>query len=166
MNHKEFIKELQEIKDNYEYTRNFGNGFNTRMSMVIGEADKLKILEQPVIPAYVADWIQKAKEQEYSISYALDCAPRELHSWFESFDLAFDNNHKQQIFIQAWLNGYKIEQVKLYYIKFSENQYAQRFDGSQIDSILINDKELAGKFSKEEIKQMNPNLMALAVEVI
>ena len=26
-------------------------------------------------------------------------------------------------------------------------------------------KSLAGKFSKEEIKQMNPNLVALAVEV-
>lgn len=58
---------------------------------------------------------------------------------------------------------YRVEQM--YYIKLSEHQYAQRFDGDNLDLVLVNDEAFAGLFTEQEIKKINPNLMTLAVEV-
>ena len=70
-----------------------------------------------------------------------------------------------ETYVRAVIDGYEIEKEKLYYIKFSESQYAQKFDGTKFDSMLINDESIAGKFTKDDIEKMNPKLMALAVEV-
>ena len=120
-------------------------------------------VEKVVIPQFVADYLDLAKS-EVSLMRVLEIANRrdELPKWEKEYDWISANDEK---FARAWLDGYEVEKEKLYYIKFSENQYAQRFDGTKIDSILINDKSIAGKFTKEEIEKMNSNFMALAVEV-
>ena len=119
--------------------------------------------ELPVIPNYVADYIEKAKKEidllrVFEIANGLDELDmwRKEYNWIRLYHLDF---------ARAWLDGYEIKKEELYHIKFSENQYAQRFDESKIDSILVNDKVFAGQFTEEQIKKVNPKLMALAVEV-
>lgn len=122
--------------------------------IIKGESDKV------VIPQFIADWIEENKGI-YTIRWLFSNSdmPSNVEDWL------YCNNHNCNLMARAWLFGYEIENEKLYHIKISENQYAQRFDESKIDSSLINDKLLAGQFTEEQIKKINPNLMALAVEV-
>ncbi|WP_373786528.1 hypothetical protein [Jeotgalibaca porci] len=57
------------------------------------------------------------------------------------------------------------EKDKLYYLKFSDNQYVQWFDEDNSDLMLVNNEFFAGLFTEEEINNINPKLMPLAVEV-
>lgn len=125
--------------------------------LIVGESVKV------TVPKFVAEWIEKCKDEDTVLYYAFTNMPDDVDEYL--FDGSGDKPF--QIFARAWLDGYEIdlEKEKLYYIKFSENQYAQRFDESKIDSILVNDKKLAGRFTEEQIKKINPRFWLLAVEV-
>ena len=139
------------------------------------DAEKLEDSDKVAIPKFVADWWER---DGYSVTmyggaqvkkkHKLDLVSKfhdkglgdylsKVEDWLDENDSAFLD----------LVNGkpYEIEKEKLYYIKFSENQYAQKFDETKFDSMLINEESLAGKFTKEEIQKINPNLIALAVEV-
>ena len=131
--------------------------------------------EKIVIPQFVADWWEHSND--WVAMYGRKSINKKLKFRLitEFYDRGLDDhlskvedwlNENDSIFLDL-VNGkpYEVEKEKLYYIKFSENQYAQKFDGTKFDSMLINEESLAGKFTKEEIEKMNPNLMALAVEV-
>lgn len=131
--------------------------------------------EKIVIPQFVADWWEHSSDwvgmygresinKKSKIKLISEFHDRGLGDHLSKVEDWLDEN--DSIFLDL-VNGkaYEIEKEKLYYIKFSENQYAQKFDGTKFDSMLINDESLAGKFTKDDIKKMNPNLMALAVEV-
>lgn len=125
--------------------------------VIVGESEKV------IIPSFVADWIEEVKtlERPFKLEYLFDTTemPDDVYDWLD------EQVGDTDILARAWLDGYRVEKEKLYYIKFSENQYAQRFDESKIDSILVNDKVLAGRFTEEQIKKMNPHFWLLAVEV-
>lgn len=57
------------------------------------------------------------------------------------------------------------EPEQLYYLKISENQYAQWFDEENGELMLVNSEAFAGLFTEQEIKAINPNLMLMVVEV-
>lgn len=131
--------------------------------------------ELPVIPQFVADWWEHSNDWVGMYGRESINKKSKLHLISEFHDRGLGDHLSK---VEDWLdendsifldlvNGrpYEVEKEKLYYIKFSENQYAQKFDGTKFDSMLINDESLAGKFTKDDIKKMNPNLMALAVEV-
>ena len=164
---KEEVEDLQ-IYSNPEvradrsdpYTQYVG-GVNDAVSRVKELLDQLDEPEKTVIPQFVAEAFEKAKGDNWYASQLINAmydSSDEVGYWLE-----VPSNEK--LLLRAWLDGYEVEKEKLYYIKFSESQYAQKFDGTKIDSMLINDKAIAGKFTKEEIEKMNSNFMALAVEV-
>ena len=66
--------------------------------------------EKPVIPQFVAEWIEKARETTYNIRGAIEMAPNgRMKDWLEL------NN--ANIFAEAWVNGYEVEQEKRYKVK-------------------------------------------------
>ena len=128
-----------------------------------------------VIPQFVADWWEHSSDWVTMYRRESINKKSKLHLISEFHDRGLGDHLSK---VEDWLdendsifldliNGkaYEIEKEKLYYIKFSENQYAQKFDGTKFDSILINDHSLASRFTKYDIKKINPNLMSLAVEV-
>lgn len=131
--------------------------------------------EKIVIPQFVADWWEHSNNWVPMYGRESINKNSKLHLISEFHDRGLGDHLSK---VEDWLNendsifldlvngkAYEIEKEKLYYIKFSENQYAQKFDETKFDSMLINEESLAGKFTKEEIEKINPNLMALAVEV-
>lgn len=67
------------------------------------EAEKSKV----VIPQFVADWIEKAREATYNIRGAIEMAPNgRMKDWLELNNV--------NIFAEAWVNGYDVEQEKRY----------------------------------------------------
>ena len=171
---KEAVGELNLVDTVFEID---GKSYIDTAVSVMQVYDLIDQLDEPVkvvIPQFVADTID-----EFT-GYELGDRPGEnsVFNFIDNLKGDFGNGyHKKtkewyreslqnQIHIEhAWLYGYEVEKEKLYYIKFSENQYAQKFDGTKIDSMLINDKSIAGKFTKEEIEKMYPNFWTFAVEV-
>lgn len=70
------------------------------------EAEKSKV----VIPQFVADWIEGARETAYNIRGAIEMAPNgRMKDWLELNNV--------NIFAEAWVNGYEVEQEKRYKVK-------------------------------------------------
>lgn len=69
--------------------------------------------QKPVVPQFVADWIEKVKGKGEPLYCALDrTPPEELDSWF-----CEDEVKRQDIFARAWLDGYTVEKEKRYLVK-------------------------------------------------
>jgi len=75
---------------------------------------------QPVkVPQFVADWIERSKQEKRNLRNALNNGGEEMRLWFldqENYDL----------FARAWLDGYEVEKEKRYYVRFKwiEDSYS------------------------------------------
>lgn len=71
------------------------------------DADKIRQeLNKPVVPQFVADWIERSKQEKRNIRNALNNGGEKMRLWFldlENYDT----------FARAWLDGYTVEE-KLY----------------------------------------------------
>lgn len=74
--------------------------------------DQLKKVasDKVTVPKYIADWIEEAKRTGYSIVGAVNNAPKgKVEDW-----LILKN---VDVFSEAWVNGYKVEKEKKYFVK-------------------------------------------------
>ncbi len=74
--------------------------------------------EKPVIPQFVADWIEEGKKicRDVQDLFIFDFNSEEVKRWFldyKPFDLV----------ARAWLDGYEVEQKKRYRIKMKNEEY-------------------------------------------
>ncbi|WP_315375336.1 DUF1642 domain-containing protein [uncultured Streptococcus sp.] len=76
------------------------------------DADKIRQeLNKPVVPQFVADWIETCKENNIiSLSGAFEYAKEEVGAWLNDWS-------NQETFARAWLFGYTVEKEKRYYIR-------------------------------------------------
>ena len=97
------------------------------------DADKIRQeLNKPVIPQFVADWIEECKAKEKRLLTALLYTPEKVNSWV-------DNSENQELFALAWILGYEVEKEKKYKITL-----LNRNDG---DLYLVNQNaDLADKY--------------------
>lgn len=99
----------QELIESYERVGNFSE--TVKIKSVI---EKLKELDEPqkvTIPQFVADWIEKCKEEKLvSLSGAFEYGDAEIDSWFSDWS-------NQETFARAWLDGYDVEKEKRYYVR-------------------------------------------------
>ena len=144
MKKQELINKLKLARDKYSLR----GGIRPFIEMAIKEVEKLDEPEKVVIPQFVADHIKLCKSENKRLNVALSVSPENKMV----FEMNLSLEEANEIYARAWLDGYEVKKEKLYYIKFSENQYAQKFDETKFDSMLINEESLAGKFTKEEIE--------------
>lgn len=72
------------------------------------DADKTRQeLNKPVIPQFVADWIEECKEKEKTLLNSLLYTPVGVNSWV-------GNSDNQELFARAWLDGYEVEKEPKY----------------------------------------------------
>ena len=75
----------------------------------------LKKFGKVTVPQFVADWIEEAKKEGYSIFGAINKAPKgEVEGWIELQNV--------EIFAEAWVNGYEVEKEKRYRISLKNGQ--------------------------------------------
>ena len=78
--------------------------------------EDLKQLDEPkekvTIPRPVANWISCVRGRNKTLHFALENAPEEVNLWF-----CEDEKNRQNIFANAWVNGYHIEKEKRYRVK-------------------------------------------------
>ena len=106
------------------------------VGQLLKDADKIRQdLNKPVIPQFVADWIEYCKNTNVTMTRALLVGEVDFYNYANQKDesrlidfLGLEKN--QEIFARAWLDGYTIE----------EKRYRVRIKGVYHNSCLIFDK--------------------------
>ena len=102
MNKQELIKKYEYLNHNY-FRR-------VDTSEVLKDLRQLDEPQKPVVPQFVADWIETAKKAAYNIRGAIDLAPKgKVKDWLELKNV--------NTFAKAWVNGYEVEKEKRYLVK-------------------------------------------------
>ena len=117
---------LKELGDDYgsmKYREGYEQGkFDGEwVGNQLKNADKIRQeLNKPVIPQFVADWIEVCKEHLTSSLY-LAMTPSFLKSNNQGIELILWIKKNEETFARAWLNGYEVEKEKRYRVKLKSN---------------------------------------------
>lgn len=92
--------------------------FNRGLDCALFYVKQLDELEKPVVPRFVADWLEVCKENlGFGLSSAMSHStsamkkqPKKVKGWFNLKD-------NQETFAKAWLYGYEVEKVKKYTVE-------------------------------------------------
>ena len=108
MNKQEAIETIKKISDDLLEVK------FVSLESVIDIVSQIHEPQKPVVPKFVAEWIDEIKEGGYSLYTAFDFVDGNIRT----FDWLF-NGYKtnQDTFARAWLDGYTIEQEKLYTVE-------------------------------------------------
>lgn len=124
MNKQEFIERVKELTI---FSKQI---LNVRL---IDRDDVIKLIEQldepqkPVVPQFVADWIEYSKNTFLSLARSLmvenidfyNYANQEDHSRLIEF---LGSGINQETFVRAWLDGYEVEKEKQYEVILCNGQ--------------------------------------------
>ena len=113
----DILKELGDDYGSMKYREGYDQGkFEGEwVGNQLKDADKIRQeLNKPVIPQFVADWIEECKAKEKRLLTALLYTPEKVNSWV-------DNSENQELFALAWILGYEVEKEKQYRIKLKSN---------------------------------------------
>ena len=102
----------EELIEKYEYLNNdcFRRVDTSEVLKDLKQLDEAK--EKVTLPRPVANWISCVRGRNKTLQFALENAPVEVNLWF-----CEDEKNRQNIFADAWVNGYHIERVKRYIVK-------------------------------------------------
>ena len=108
----------------------------------LNEIDTKKV----TVPQFVADWIEEAKKEGYSIFGAINKAPKgEVEGWIELQNV--------EIFAEAWVNGYEVEKEKRYTVKMRATKQPL-FYNNMYEKIFFSLGELATRFTRKELEEV------------
>lgn len=80
-----------------------------------GKFDGAMERKKVTVPQFVADWIEEAKKEYYSILGAINKAPKgEVEGWIELQNV--------ETFAEAWVNGYEVKKEKQYEVILCNGQ--------------------------------------------
>ena len=124
-------------------------------NLVVGIINKIDEPQKPVIPKFVAEWIVEAEKIHNNLSWVWFANPvsDELNAWLK--------NHTET-FMRAWLDGYEIEQEKLYTVEIpnphsyidNHSRLAKNYKGKVVLEVQdwLNIEE-SYKLTESEIKE-------------
>lgn len=114
MNKQELRTNKQELISKYELLK---NGYNFNVVAIDGIISDLKRLDEPekvVVPQFVADVIEGAREKspelEDALHYTWGNGTKEFTEWY-------NKKSNRDLFARAWLDGYEVEEEKRYLVK-------------------------------------------------
>lgn len=96
------------------------------------DADKIRQeLNKPVVPQFVADYIDISQFYVRTLHYALENSPEKVNLWLCENEL-----NRQNIFARAWLDGYEVEEEE-------EKRYRAKVKGmNSMNGYLARNKNL------------------------
>lgn len=102
----------EELIEKYEYLNHdcFRRVDTSEVLKDLKQLDEAK--EKVTLPRPVANWISCVRGRNKTLHFALENAPEEVALWF-----CEDEKNRQNIFADAWVNGYYIEKEKRYLVK-------------------------------------------------
>ncbi len=170
MNKQEGIKELEIHKMKSEDIR--ADCYNDGINAGIAVMKKLDEPQKPVVPKFVADWIELCKEKADLISClsgSYEYGVNQYKRITEDEDWLFEADH-QELVARAWLYGYEVEKEPLYEVIIGNLFLVKKFNNRN-DSCFVNKFELcwweksAYQLTEPEIKAIDERYWAFAVPV-
>lgn len=167
MNKQEAIEKIKRRTEYFKVEKEYNRGFRDGLNNSIPVIREIDVPERPVVPQYVADWIEWCKRNKVSLLggfSAIDelgvaiCNDKKV----KSLDASKWATRNQETFAKAWLFGYEVEKEKLYTVELPNPNGGTHLvlckdcDGKLfIETFLIDDWESFGKckLTEAEIKQ-------------
>lgn len=103
---------IQDLITRYERINNFAD--NVSLSKVIEDLNELMESRKPVVPQFVADWIEECKNDDFHLFGAME----EMSLHHKKLDYWFREDDNMELFARAWLDGYTVEEEHKYNVKF------------------------------------------------
>ncbi|HAQ6861052.1 TPA: DUF1642 domain-containing protein [Enterococcus faecium] len=170
MNKQESIKKLESIKA-------IGNDaiaacYNESMNAGITLMKKIDEPQKPVVPKFVADWIELCKEKADLISClsgSYEYGVNQYKRITEDEDWLFEADH-QELVARAWLYGYEVEKEPLYEVIIGDLYLIKKFNNRNdfcfdISRSLCTWEKSAYQLTEAEIKAIDERYWAFAVPV-
>ena len=114
----DILKELGDDYGSMKYRSGYEQGKleGAWVGNQLKDADKIRQeLNKPVIPQFVADWIEYCKVRKITLAHALyrseEAKNKSVFRWL------FEESGSQETFAQAWIFGYEVEKEKRYLVK-------------------------------------------------
>ena len=141
--------------------------------------DQLDEPEKPVIPKFVAVWIEETKKQGKSLVFAIThiyykneigkSPNKEEKKIFQWMELAYN----EEVFARAWIDGYEVEKEKAYHVVNKENYFMLRKYDGLVDILHVSPsmsrdeyrKDTRFMLTEQEIKDYDDRFWAFAEEV-
>lgn len=142
MNKQELIEKVTRLPyENYKYSPYVERKSVLRLVSQLDEPQK------PVVPQFVADWIEECKNDDFHLFGAMEdisLNQKKLDYWFREDD-------NMELFARAWLEGYEVEKKPKYTVKFkatkqylSNDELGPHFDPSFRSNFTKSDLEKLG----------------------
>lgn len=143
MNKQELIERIEGLKNL------FGNKAEyIEIDMAIRLISELDEPQKPVVPQFVANWIEECKNDDFHLFGAMEG----ISSNRKKLDYWFREDDNMEIFALAWINGYHIEEEKRYYVKLKAiDQYLVRNEDENFLGFL--QSRLKSKFTRKQLEQ-------------
>ena len=180
----EWLKnKLKEIREKNDKGNNFEGAASMNLALrLIDQLDEPEVLSQemPVIPKFVANWIEETKKQYKTLIFAfthiydkneIDESPNKeenrIFQWMESA-----NN--EEVFARAWLDGFTVETEQKYYVINNDQRMmlVRMMDGKTIteaDPFKLEDmyeaEKKAHRLTEKEIKDYDERYIPFMVPV-
>ena len=122
MNKQEAIEKIKRRTEYFKVEKEYNRGFRDGLNNSIPVIREIDAPERPVVPQYVADWIEWCKRNKVSLLGAMSpidelgtaiCDDKKV----ESLEASKWATRNQETFAQAWIYGYEVEKEKLYTVK-------------------------------------------------
>lgn len=154
MNKKELTKKLMNRMQNFGYFPSF-----TNVKTFIQEYEKLTNSEprKPVVPQFVADWIEYCKFTHVDLQHALIVGDVYFYNYANQKDFSklkefLDTENNPELFARAWLDGYEVEEESKYTVKIKAvNQYLVKNPDEEFLGFL--QSRLKSKFTRKELEE-------------
>lgn len=127
MNKQEFQQKIKDMKppkffNAITLSEAYKAGFEEAKGNALCDSCFLNEPEKPVIPKYVADWIEWCKKHKVTLLGSIIAVSNNKN--IRTLDASGWATKNQETFTKAWFYGYKVEKEKLYLASFRDtNQY-------------------------------------------
>lgn len=162
----ELIEKLHDLLDKQENI-NVALGIERAINLV--ESLERNEPQEPVVPEFVAEYLNYCIGQEWTLSTALNAYDNKLIGTMHQAAMWLDDTMNQNTFAHAWLFGYEVEKEPLYMVPLLTDKEGNKKilveRRGQYD--IIWDYENEGDWhellTEEQIKSVNPDYWKLAV---
>jgi gp178 len=146
----DILKELGDDYGSMKYREGYEQGkFEGEwVGNQLKDADKIRQeLNKPVIPQFVAVWIEECKAKGKNLLRALLYTPEKVNSWVDDPD-------NQEIFALAWMFGYTVENEKRYTVVMKETKQPLYYNAVD-KKLFFSMGGLATTFTQQQLEKLN-----------
>ena len=175
---KDIIKKMKDLSDNTRaewidgILQEFGNGFGSKkwregyeqgkfegawVGNQLKDADKIRReLNRPVVPQFVADWIEYCKFTNVNLKNALLVGDVYFYNYANQKDFSklkefLDTENNQGTFACAWLDGYEVEKEKRYTVVMKYTKQPLYYNAVS-KKMFFSMGELVTSFTRKELE--------------